>query len=130
MNAGELLWSTPVGSGPRNHPLLRDLDLPPLGDEIHRMGVLLPKTLLFVNVQRLSSLGSYVPPAWAEWGDPDMDRKLIYVFDKNSGDLLHVIELDGLSAAPPMTYEYGGKQCLVVAAGGAETSEVVALSLP
>ena len=130
MNAGELIWSAPIGNGPRNHPLLQDLDLPPLGDEIHRMGVLLTKTLLFVNVQRLSSLGSYVAPAWAEWGDPDMDRKLIYVFDKESGDHLHTIELDSLSAAPPMTYLRRGKQYLVVAAGGAETSEIVALSLP
>ena len=59
-----------------------------------------------------------------------MDRKLIYVFDKESGDHLHTIELDSLSAAPPMTYLHRGKQHLVVAAGGAETSEIVALSLP
>ena len=130
MHAGELLWSTPVGNGPRDHPLLRDLDLPPLGDQIHRTGVLLTETLLFVNAQRLSSLGTYVPPAWAEWGDPDMDRKLLYAFDKVSGDLLHTIELDGLSVAPPMTYLHGGKQYIVAAAGGAETSEIVALSLP
>ena len=25
---------TPLGNGPRNHPLLKDLNLPPLGDGI------------------------------------------------------------------------------------------------
>ena len=58
-----------------------------------------------------------------------MDRKLIYVFDKQSGDLLREIEIDGLSAAAPMTYLHRGRQYLVVAAGGGRTSEVVAFSL-
>ena len=31
MNTGELEWSVANGDGARNHPLLRDLDLPPLG---------------------------------------------------------------------------------------------------
>ena len=29
MNRGEHLWMSPLGNGPRNHPLLRDMDLPP-----------------------------------------------------------------------------------------------------
>ena len=130
MNAGELLWSSPLGNGPRRHPLLRELGLPPLGDEIHRTGALLTKTLLFVNAQRLNWSGTYVPPVWAEWGDPDMDRKLVYVFDKQSGDLLHTVELDGRSAALPMTYLHEGRQYIVVATGGSEFSEIVALALP
>ena len=34
MNTGEHLWTAPVGNGPRNHPALKGLDLPPLGDAI------------------------------------------------------------------------------------------------
>jgi quinoprotein glucose dehydrogenase len=129
MNKGVQVWMTPLGNGPLNHPLLKDLNLPPLGDAIERLNVLLTKTLLFVGTQRLDSLGHHVPPAWAKWGDPDMDRKLIYVFDKQTGDLLRAIELDGLSVAAPMTYMHRGKQYIVVATGAGETAEVVALSL-
>jgi quinoprotein glucose dehydrogenase len=63
------------------------------------------------------------------WGDPDADRKMIYVFDKRNGKLLRVIEMDGLSAAAPMTYLHGGRQYIVVAAGGGQTSELVAFSI-
>jgi quinoprotein glucose dehydrogenase len=62
--------------------------------------------------------------------DPDVVRKLIYVFDKPTGKLLHAIELEGSSVAAPMTYLHGGKQYVVVATGLGLSSELVALSLP
>ena len=129
MNTGEHAWMAPLGNGPRNHPLLRDLDLPPLGDQIYGGSVLVTKTLLFVSVLHREYDGRPVPPVWAEWADSDSDRKVLYVFDKQSGTLLRVLELDSLSAAPPMTYVYAGKQYIVVAAGGVESSELVAFSL-
>ena len=48
MNTGDHVWMTPLGNGDRirNHPMLRDLDLPPLGGD-GRGGPLLTKTLLF-----------------------------------------------------------------------------------
>ena len=85
MNRGEILWNTPIGNGPRNHPLLKGLNVPPLGDQIPRLGAFVTKSLLFVNTQRLESLGRYIPPPWKEWADPDMDRKLLYVLDKEIG---------------------------------------------
>ncbi len=130
MNKGEILWQSPVGNGPRNHPLLKGLDLPPLGDDIERFGVMATKTLLFVNVQRLDAGGRVVSAPWAQWGGADMDRKLLFVFDKRSGKLLRDIQLDGRSAAPPMTYMYKGKQYIVTAIGAGDTTEHVALSLP
>ena len=130
MNKGEHLWVSPLGNGPRNHPLLKDLNLPPLGDGIHRASVLVTKTLLFVNVSRVANNGLPEPRTWVQWQDPDAEQKLILAFDKSTGKLLREIELDGLSAAAPLTYLHGGKQYLVVAVGGGKTSEVVALSLP
>ena len=47
-------------------------------------------------------------PTWAPRGDPEVSRKLLYVFDKRSGGLIHVVELDGHSAATPMTYLHTG----------------------
>ena len=52
MNRGEILWISPIGNGPRNHPLLRDLGLPPLGDHIDGQAVLVTKSLVFTSVWR------------------------------------------------------------------------------
>jgi quinoprotein glucose dehydrogenase len=121
LNKGEHRWVAAIGNGPRNHPLLKDLNLPPLGDE-HENGisVLVTKTLLFVSAR----------PVASKWRDPDAGRKLLYVFDKESGALLRAIELDGSAAAAPMTYLYRGKQYVLVAVGAGPASELVALSLP
>lgn len=129
MGRGEHLWVTPIGNGPRGHPLLRDLNVPPLGDHVLGASPLVTKTLLFVSTTYLFVYGEPQAPAWAKWGDPDVTRKLLYVMDKRSGAILHVIELDGLSAAAPMTYLHRGKQYVVVATGGGSASALVALSL-
>jgi quinoprotein glucose dehydrogenase len=129
MNRGEIAWQSPIGNGPRNHPLLKDLNVGPMGDEIPRMGVLLTKSLVIVNAQRLESAGQSIPPPWVKYGDPDMMKKLLFVYDKKSGNLLREILLDGRSAAPPMTYLHQRKQYIVTAVGAGETTEVVALAI-
>ncbi len=129
MSKGEHLWMSPIGNGPRNHPLLKELNVPPLGGDYQRGSVLVTKTLLFVSMSALHSRGGPEPAPWARWADPADMRNLMYVFDKSSGTLLKTIELDGRSAAAPMTYLYRGRQYIVVATGGGPTSEVVALAL-
>ena len=131
MNRGEIRWISPLGNGPRNHPLLRDLDLPPLGDHIDGQSILVTNELAFAAVWRRDRRdGSRLTPSWDPWGDPDAGRKLIYAFDKRNGELLHVIELDGFAASAPMTYLHEGKQYIAVAVGGNEDNALVALSLP
>ncbi len=131
MNRGEVLWISPLGNGPRNHPLLRDLDLPPLGDHIDGQSILVTSELAFAAVWRRDRRdGSRLTPSWDPWGDPDAGRKLIYAFDKRDGELLHVVELDGFAASAPMTYLHEGKQYIAVAVGGNEDNALVALSLP
>jgi len=121
LNRGEQQWMVPLGNGPRSHPLLKDLNLPPLGDENDNgVSVLVTKTLLFVTAR----------PAATKWRDPDASRKLLYVFDKQSGTLVRAVEMDGLAAAAPMTYLHRGKQYILTAVGTGPTSELVALSLP
>ena len=121
MNQGTQRWMAPLGNGPRNHPLLKDLNLPPLGDRMQGVGVLLTRTLLFVSV---------IPQGAMPGSDPELPRKLIYVFDKESGALLRAIEMDGFSAASPMTYSYRGKQYIAVATGSGPNSDIAAFSLP
>ena len=48
LNKGELLWTVANGDGPRDHPLLKPLNLPPLGNP-GRSAPLLTRTLLFVG---------------------------------------------------------------------------------
>ena len=132
MNKGEHVWVTPLGNGPRNHPLLADLDLPPLGDHIDGQSVLVTKTLVFSTVwkrDRGSGEGPLVPQ-WDPWGDPDAGKKLLYVFDKKNGKLLREVELDGMTAAAPMTYMYQGRQYLAVATGANDAVKLVALAVP
>ena len=129
MSAGSQLWMSPIGNGPRQHPLFRELNLPPLGGDYHRGSVMVTKTLLFVSMSAMHSQGVPQRAAWAEWADPDDELVLFYVFDKQSGNLLHTMKLDGFSAAAPMTYEYKGRQYLIVATGSGLDSALVALSL-
>ncbi len=128
MNRGEIAWQTAIGNGPRNHPLLKGLTLPPLGDDIWGGAILVTKTLLFVSVTHLNYHGQPAPPPWREWGDPDIERKALYVFDKGTGAQLRVMEIQDGGAAP-MTYLHQGRQYIVVAARGGENSELVAFAL-
>ena len=132
MNRGEHLWMSPLGNGPRNHPLLRDMDLPPLGDHIDGQSVLVTKTLVFATVWRRDRGSGEAPivPMWDPWGDPDAGRKLVYVFDKQTGELLREIELSGHTAAAPMSYLHEGRQYIAVATGANDEVELVALALP
>jgi quinoprotein glucose dehydrogenase len=130
MNKGEQSWMAPLGNGPQRHPLLKDLGLGPLGDRLQRASVLVTKTLLFVSVCRLDYEGRPAPAEWTKLAGPDAVREVVYVFDKRSGRVLHTIELDGMSAAAPMTYMYNGRQYLVMQVGSGKASEVVALTTP
>jgi quinoprotein glucose dehydrogenase len=130
MSKGERLWMSPLGNGPRSHPLIKDLNLGPLGGDYQRGSVLVTKTLLFVTMSALHSRGVPERAPWAQWADPEDEKRLMYVFDKATGTLLRSIELEGLSAAAPMTYQHRGRQYIVVATGGGLNSEIVALGLP
>jgi len=121
MHKGELRWTSPIGNGPRRHPLLKGLNVPPLGESFQAgVSALVTKTLLVVS-------GA---PRPTEWSDPEAERRLVFVYDKQSGALIREIELDAFSAAAPMTYLHGGKQYIVVAVGSGPTSELIALALP
>ena len=100
LNTGDHVWMTPHGDGPRNHPLLKNLDLPPLGETRGSGGALVTKTALFV-LQRQSSEGPRLS-----------------VFDKQSGDILGHVPLPDTPRGNPVTYLHGGKQFILVALGG------------
>jgi glucose dehydrogenase len=132
LNKGDIVWTTPNGDGPRDHPLLKSLNLPPLGNP-GRGGVLATKTLLFtgegdpVMVRAGSRLRPEMPLSIA----PGAGGKKFKALDKSSGAIVWQIELPAGTTGAPMTYMFGGKQYIVVAIGGIDTDpEFIALALP
>ena len=133
LNRGELVWMVANGDGPRNHPLLKDLDLPPLGIP-NRPAPLLTKTLLLIGEGSDAIIGTI---RGADDGtDPELDQswrwgKKFRAYDKATGQVVWETELPSGTTAAPMTYMFNGKQYVVVSVGGSEhPPEWVALSLP
>jgi quinoprotein glucose dehydrogenase len=120
LNRGEQAWMVANGDGPRNHPALAALNLPPLGEAVPSAAIA-TKTLLFVTE-----------------GDRGTPRSPVNVggtkfkaLDKATGDKLWEIDLGAGANGTPMTFAHDGKQYVVVAIGGPEhPAELVALALP
>jgi quinoprotein glucose dehydrogenase len=120
LKTGEQLWMAPNGDGPRNHPRLKDLDLPPLGNP-GRPAPLLTKTLLFVGE------GSSAAASTPRGGGGRKFR----AYDKATGEVVWETDLPGGTSGAPMSYLFEGKQYIVVAIGDTDhPAEWVALALP
>jgi glucose dehydrogenase len=117
MNKGEKLWMVPNGDGPRDHPSLKGLNLPPLGTP-GRPAPLLTKTLLFIGEGREAN-GGGIP----------IGGKTFRAYDKTNGKVLWETTLEAGATGSPMTYLANGKQHVVVPIGGANP-QWVALALP
>jgi quinoprotein glucose dehydrogenase len=107
MNTGEHIWMMPLGDGNaiRRHPMLKDLNLPPLGGDSTTSGPLLTKTLL---ITALTSGGR----------------------DKATGKEVASVDLPGIAIGTPMTYLIDDKQYIALTVGGNPVPELVALALP
>ena len=135
MNTGELEWSVANGDGPRDHPLLRDLDLPPLGIP-NRPAPLVTKSLLFVGEGSDAVVGT-VPGGGGAYDGPDTGYDeswrwgtLFRAYDKSSGITVFEIDLAAGTTGAPMTYMHEGKQYIVVAVSSRATDpEWIALGL-
>ena len=114
MNTGEHAWWTPTGDGDRfrNHPLLRDLDLPPLGGDNAINGPLLTKTLLIYCLTA---------------GGTDGGPRLV-AYDKADGRELASVDLPAGAIGTPMTYLLDGRQYIALTVGGGP--RLIAFALP
>ena len=115
LGTGEHVWMAPTGRGDRirNHPMLRDLDLPPLGGDAGRSGPLLTKTLL---LHALTAGGTGDGPRLA-------------AYDKATGAEIGSIDLPAGALGAPMTYLLDGRQHVAVTVGG-EAPGLIAFRLP
>ncbi len=119
LNEGTTRWMVPNGDGPRHHPLLKSLNLPPLGQSV-RAGPLATKTLLFVTEG--DQINVRTPP--------NGGGTKVRAFDKRTGAVVWEMALEAGSTGTPMTYLHNGKQFIVFAIGSAKhPAEFVALAL-
>jgi quinoprotein glucose dehydrogenase len=121
LNKGEILWQIANGDGPRNHPALKGLNLPPLGQG-GRVAPLVTKAMVFMGDGTNDNVIA-APPGYG--------GKMFRAFDKATGKTIWEMELPGGVSGAPMTYLAGGKQYIVVAIGWREMpAEYIALALP
>lgn len=134
INTGDHKWQSAMGEGPRNHPLLKDLNLPRLGWNL-RGSPLLTKTLLFIGQE--GKYWEYVPAlvGGAKLNEVQTQEIINFepkmqVFDKHNGELIHEIDLPLNVTAAPMTYMVDGKQYIAFAVGGSiGPAKIIALGL-
>ena len=113
MNTGDHVWMVPLGNGDRvrNHPRLRHLNLPPVGDGTIA-GPVLTKTLLISSV-----------PTGGPSGGPGL-----VAWNKQTGEIVGSVDLPAGTVGTPMTYMVNGKQHIAVTIGGGP--RLVAFALP
>ena len=117
LNKGEHAWQIPLGDTPsiRNHPMLKDLDLPPLG----------------IGPPQHGQSGSLVTAGGVLF--ISASSPFLYAFDKATGEQLHAIELGGGGFGNPMTYmSSDGRQILAIATSQSDGTDgrVRAFALP
>jgi quinoprotein glucose dehydrogenase len=117
LNQGTIAWQIPIGDGPRRHPLLASLDLPPLGGG--RGWVLATRSLLFVG-HRGGRAGSATAPA---------QPPALLAIDKASGRVIASHDLP-LGPSAPMTYMHQGRQYIAMAVSAGGRAEIIAYALP
>ena len=113
LDTGEVAWKVANGRGPKDHPLLKDLDLPDLGDRWNAPGLLVTRYLIF-------------------HGHRSDGGTTLRALDKTTGALVWEHPLLGTHQdAPPMAYMAGSKQFVVIATGaGVQPARLTAFRLP
>jgi len=131
LNKGEIAWSVPNGEGPRHHPLLKHLNLPPLGNP-GRSAPLVTRSLLLVGEgDPIMVSRERVPPGMPLSLAPSAGDGRFRAYDKATGKVLWETQLPAGTTGAPMTYVHNGKQFIVVAIGSREhPAEFVAFALP
>lgn len=122
MNTGEMLWQKTHSSTPdeiRNHPALRGLELPRLGQPGRTfIGTLTTKTLLVAGEGGVHT------------NEAGRRVALLRAYDKLTGEDAGAVEMPSKQTGSPMTYVIDGKQFIVLAVSGSDGAEILAYALP
>ena len=123
LNRGDIVWQKPHSTTPdniRNHPAIKGLNLPRLGQPGRTfIGTLVTRTLVIAGDGGFHT-------------NPDGERgALLRAYDKATGDDRGAVIMPAPQTGSPMTYMHDGKQYIVVAiSGGNYSGELIAFRLP
>jgi quinoprotein glucose dehydrogenase len=122
MNTGDIVWQKAHSSTPdeiRNHPALKGMSLPRLGQPGRTfIGVLATKTLLVAGEGGVHT------------NEAGRRVALLRAYDKRTGDDVGAVEMPAKQTGSPMTYQLDGKQYIVLAVSGNDGAELLAFALP
>jgi len=122
MNTGDLIWQKTHSSTPddiRNHPALKGLDLPRLGQPGRTfVGTLTTKTLVIAGEGGVHT------------NEAGERVALLRAYDKDTGADVGAVAMPAKQTGSPMTYMIDGKQFIAVAVSGANGGELIAYALP
>jgi quinoprotein glucose dehydrogenase len=126
MNTGGIVWQKTHSSTPdniKNHPALKGLDLPRLGQPGRTfIGVLTTKTLVIAGEGGVHT------------NSANQSVALLRAYDKTTGeDVPGEVNMPARQTGSPMTYMYNGKQYIVLAVTGTGANaggEILAYALP
>jgi quinoprotein glucose dehydrogenase len=122
MNAGELIWQKPHTSTPdeiRNHPALKGLDLPRLGQPGRTfIGVLATKTLLIAGEGGVHT------------NDAGERVALLRAYDKATGADVGAVPMPAHQTGSPMSYMVNGRQYIAIAVSSTNGAELLVYALP
>jgi quinoprotein glucose dehydrogenase len=122
MNTGDIVWQKTHSSTPdeiKNHPALRGLNLPRLGQPGRTfIGTLTTKTLLIAGEGGVHT------------NEAGKRVALLRAYDKRTGEDVGAVEMPNKQTASPMTYMIDGKQFIVLGVSGNDGAEILAYALP
>jgi len=122
MNTGDLVWQKAHSSTPddiKNHPALKGLDLPRLGQPGRTfVGVLTTKTLLIAGEGGVHT------------NEAGKRIALLRAYDKLTGADAGAVEMPAKETGSPMSYEIDGKQYIVLAVSDGDGAKLLAYALP
>ena len=122
MNTGDLIWQKTHSSTPdeiANHPALKGLDLPRLGQPGRTfIGVLASKTLLIAGEGGVHT------------NEAGERVAVLRAYDKATGADVGAVKMPSRQTGSPMSYMINGRQYIVVAVSGVNGGELIAYALP
>jgi quinoprotein glucose dehydrogenase len=122
MNTGDIVWQKTHSSTPdeiRNHPALKGLNLPRLGQPGRTfIGVLTTKNLVIAGEGGLHT------------NEAGRRVALLRAYDKRTGEDAGTVDMPAKQTGSPMSYQIDGKQYIVLAVSGNDGAELLAYALP
>ena len=120
LDKGEITWQVPYGETPdniRNSPALKGMNIPNTGMN-GSVGVLVTKTLVIMGDSQVTSI---THPRGA----------MMRAYDKATGKEVGAVWMPAPVSGSPMTYMWQGRQYIVIAvSGGNSSGEYLAYALP